>query len=211
MGTSNPTNDNLAAFAFWAIVVAFLSATQDIVIDAYRIEILSDAELPHGTAMNQFGYRTGNLIAGVGTIALASPEGFNLGWEVAYGFTGLAVLPALLGALYAGPGRFDPSRARAAGQSFGSWLQDTVVNPFREFFTRHGAVLILFFVLVYKVGDAMGQGMLNPMIVELGFTDTEFVAINKGVGFVALIIGRRSRRHSSPGSAWDARCSCRAC
>src|SRR3546814_8653499 len=100
LGTSNPTNDNLASFALWAIVVAFLSATQDIVIDAYRIEILSEAELPHGTAMNQFGYRTGNLIAGVGTIALASPEGFHLGWAAAYGFTGLAILPALLGAPY---------------------------------------------------------------------------------------------------------------
>src|SRR3546814_6254398 len=102
--------------------------------------------------MNQFGYRTGNLIAGVGTIALASPEGFNLGWAAAYGFTGLAILPALLGALYAGPGRFDPSRARAAGQSFGAWLRETVINPFREFFTRHGAVLILLFVL--EIGRA---------------------------------------------------------
>ncbi|WP_052072029.1 AmpG family muropeptide MFS transporter [Sphingopyxis sp. MWB1] len=189
LGTSNPTNDNLAPFAFWAIAVAFLSATQDIVIDAYRIEILSDAELPHGTAMNQFGYRTGNLIAGVGTIALASPEGFNLGWAAAYGFTGLAVLPAVIGALFAGPGRFDPTRAKALESGFAAWLKDTVINPFREFLGRNGAVLILLFVLVYKVGDAMGQGMLNPMIVELGFTDTEFVAINKGVGFVALIVG----------------------
>ena len=189
LGTSNPTNDNLGPFAFWAIAVAFLSATQDIVIDAYRIEILSDAELPHGTAMNQFGYRTGNLIAGVGTIALASPEGFNLGWAAAYGFTALAVLPALFGALYAGPGRFDPARAKALASGFGPWLMDTVVNPFREFLGRNGAVLILLFVLVYKVGDAMGQGMLNPMIVEIGFSDTEFVAINKGVGFVALIVG----------------------
>src|SRR3546814_6142974 len=90
------SSDLLAPFALWAIVVAFLSATQDIVIDAYRIEILSDAELPHGTAMNQFGYRTGNLIAGVGTIALASPEGFGLGWATAYAFTGLAVLPAVI-------------------------------------------------------------------------------------------------------------------
>src|SRR3546814_13343177 len=102
---SNPTNDHLAPFALWAIVVAFLSATQDIVIDAYRIEILSDAELPHGTAMNQFGYRPGNLIAGVGTIALASPAGFGLGWATASAFTGLAVLRAVLGALFAGPGR----------------------------------------------------------------------------------------------------------
>lgn len=189
LGASNPTNDNLAPFAIWAIIVAFLSATQDIVIDAYRIEILSDAELPHGTAMNQFGYRTGNLIAGVGTIALASPEGFGLGWAAAYAFTGLAVLPAVVGALLAGPGRFHPSQARGGEQGFGAWLNETVVSPFREFLGRHGAVLILLFVLIYKVGDAMGQGMLNPMIVELGFTDTEFVAINKGVGFVALIIG----------------------
>ena len=189
LGASNPTNDHLAPFALWATVVAFLSATQDIVIDAYRIEILSDAELPHGTAMNQFGYRTGNLIAGVGTIALASPEGFGLGWATAYAFTGLAVLPAVIGALFAGPGRFHPSQARGGAQGFAAWLNETVISPFREFLGRHGAVLILLFVLIYKVGDAMGQGMLNPMIVELGFSDTEFVAINKGVGFVALIIG----------------------
>jgi len=189
LGASNPTNDNLAPFAIWAIIVAFLSATQDIVIDAYRIEILTDAELPHGTAMNQFGYRTGNLIAGVGTIALASPEGFGLGWAAAYAFTGLAVIPAVIGALFAGPGRFHPAHARAGEQTFGAWINETVINPFREFLGRHGAVLILLFVLVYKVGDAMGQGMLNPMIVELGFSDTEFVAINKGVGFVALIVG----------------------
>lgn len=189
LGMSNPTNEHLAPFAFWAIIVAFLSATQDIVIDAYRIEILSDVEMPHGTAMNQFGYRTGNLIAGVGTIALASPEGFGLGWANAYALTGLAVIPAVIGAIIAGPGRFDPARARGAGISFGTWLRDTVVSPFREFLGRQGAALILLFVLVYKVGDAMGQGMLNPMIVELGFTDTEFVAINKGVGFAALIVG----------------------
>src|SRR3546814_11015465 len=93
--------------------------------------------------MNQFGYRTGNLIAGVGTIALASPEGFNLGWAAAYGFTGLAILPALLGAPYAGPGRFAPSRAPAAGPSFGSWFRATVIHPFCDFFTRHVPVLIL--------------------------------------------------------------------
>src|SRR3546814_2888385 len=77
----------------WAIVVAFLSATQDIVIDAYRIEILSDEELAHGTAMNQFGYRTGNLLAGAGTVYLASTEGIGAGWAMAYGLTSFLVLP----------------------------------------------------------------------------------------------------------------------
>src|SRR3546814_21022020 len=137
LGASNPTNDHLAPVALWAIVVAFLSATQDIVIDAYRIEILSDAELPHGTAMNQFGYRTGNLIAGVGTIALASPEGFGLGWATAYAFTVLAVLPAVIGALFAGPGRFHPSQARGGAQGFAAWLNEPVFTPFREFLGRH--------------------------------------------------------------------------
>ncbi len=189
LGTSNPTNGNIGAFAVWAIVVAFLSATQDIVIDAYRIEILSDEEMAHGTAMNQFGYRTGNLLAGAGTIYLASTEGYDIGWAMAYGVTSFLVLPAIIGALWAGAGRFDPSSARAAGQNFFNWLTETVVNPFREFLGRKGAALILLFVLIYKVGDAMGQGMLNPMIVELGFSDTEFITINKFVGFGALIVG----------------------
>lgn len=189
LGASDPSNNNLGVFAFWAIVVAFLSATQDIVIDAYRIEILSDEELPHGTAMNQFGYRTGNLIAGAGTIYLASAEGAGLGWAAAYGFTGFCVLPAFFGALFAGPGRYVERHARVAGQSFGGWLKETVVNPFREFLTRHGAFLILTFVLIYKIGDAMGQIMLGPMIDELGFSDTEYIVVNKGIGFWALIVG----------------------
>ena len=188
LGASDP-GSGLALFAVWAIVVAFLSATQDIVIDAYRIEILADDELPHGTAMNQFGYRTGNLAAGAGTIYLASVEGAGLGWAVAYGLTGLCVVPAAIAALFAGPGRYIERNLRRAGQSFGSWVKETVWNPFKEFLTRHGAFLILAFVLLYKIGDAMGQVMLGPMINELGFSDTEYIAVNKFVGFWALIVG----------------------
>lgn len=196
LGASQPEL-HLGLFAFWAIVTAFLSATQDIVIDAYRIEILSDEELPFGTANNQFGYRIGNLIAGVGTIAIASPEGWGLGWALGYGLTAFCVVPAMLGALYAGPGRHDATVAREG--SHGQWLRDTVVGPFREFLRRRGAVLILLFVLIYKLGDAMGQAMLNPMIVELGFSDTEFIAINKVVGFWGLIVGTAL---AAPFMAW---------
>lgn len=188
LGASQP-EVNLGGFAFWAIATAFLGATQDIVIDAYRIEILSDDELPHGTANNQFGYRLGAFIAGVGTIALASPEGFNLGWAAAYGLTGLCIIPGVIAALWAGPGLHDKVLSALPSQSIGKWLGDTVIGPFSEFFRRRGAVLILLFVLIYKLGDAMGQIMLNPMIVELGFSDTEFLAINKIVGFWGLVVG----------------------
>ena len=188
LGASDPAH-HIGAFAFWAIVTAFLGATQDIVTDAYRIEILSDEELPHGTANNQFGYRLGAFFAGVGTIAMASDEGLGLGWGPAYGFTAFCVIPGALAALWAGRGLHDRVLEKEPLESFGKWLQTTIVGPFREFLRRRGSVLILLFVLIYKLGDAMGQIMLNPMIVELGFSDTEFIVINKGVGFWGLIVG----------------------
>ncbi len=198
LGASQPEL-HLGVFAFWAIVTAFLAATQDIVIDAYRIEILPEAELPHGTANNQFGYRLGAFIAGVGTIAMASPEGLGLGWATAYGLTGLCVLPGALAAIWAGPGLHDRVLERVPGSGAGAWLEATLIGPYREFLQRRGAVLILLFVLIYKLGDAMGQSMLNPMIVELGFSDTEFLAINKVVGFWGLIVGTAL---SAPLLAW---------
>ncbi|OHD02538.1 MAG: MFS transporter permease [Sphingomonadales bacterium RIFCSPLOWO2_12_FULL_63_15] len=189
LGSSDPAN-HLGYFAICAIIVSFLAATQDIIIDAYRIEILSDEEMPYGTATNQFGYRLGAFFSGVGTIFLYSSEtGLGLGWEMAYGLTAFLVLPGALGALWAGPGTYVDRHARMVGQSLGAWLKETVLNPFIEFLGRRGSILILLFVLLYKVGDAMGQGMLNPMIVDLGFTDGEFIAINKIVGFWGLIVG----------------------
>jgi MFS transporter, PAT family, beta-lactamase induction signal transducer AmpG len=189
LGASNPQPGNLGSFAFWALIVAFLGATQDIVIDAYRIEMLEDDEFAHGTATNQFGYRTGNLIAGAGTVYFASNEGLGLGWATAYGMTAFCIVPAIIGAFWAGPGKFFDRYADAKGLTAGQWLIETVINPFREFLGRHGAFLILGFVLVYKVGDAMGQAMLNPMIVALGFSDLDFVSANKLWGFGALIVG----------------------
>lgn len=198
LGASQPEM-HLGVFAFWAIATAFLGATQDIVIDAYRIEILPEDELAHGTANNQFGYRLGAFLAGVGTIAIASPEGLGLGWAMAYGLTGFCVIPGALAALWAGRGLHDLVLRDERRQSAGQWLRTTIVGPFREFLGRRGAVLILLFVLVYKLGDAMGQAMLNPMIVELGFSDTEFIAINKVVGFWGLILGTAL---SAPLLAW---------
>jgi MFS transporter, PAT family, beta-lactamase induction signal transducer AmpG len=189
LGASDPKPGQMGLFAVWALITAFLSATQDIVIDAYRIEILEEDEFAHGTATNQFGYRTGNLIAGAGTIYFASSEGLNLGWATAYGLTAFAIIPAIIGALWAGPGKFVDRYADASGMTAGRWLTESVINPFREFLTRHGAFLILGFVLVYKVGDAMGQAMLGPMIVDLGFADLDYISANKLWGFGALIVG----------------------
>ena len=189
LGASDPVH-HIGRFALWGAITAFLSATQDIVIDAYRIETLAEDELAQGTATNQVGYRTGDLLAGAGTIYLASNEGAGLGWAAAYALTAFLVLPGAIASLWLGPGQHTAvkkSRQRLATAAH--FLSHNVVAPFADFLRRPGAWLILLFVLTYKLGDAMGQNMLSPMLVHQGFTDTEYIAINKLVRFWCLVIG----------------------
>jgi PAT family beta-lactamase induction signal transducer AmpG len=188
LGASDPVH-HIGRFAFWGTIMAFLSATQDIVIDAYRIETLTDDELAQGTATNQVGYRTGNLLAGAGTVWLASHEGLGMGWAAGYGITAALVLPGAIASLWLGPGRRTAVREPFSLATFAHFLQHNVVAPFLDFFKRRGAWVILLFVLTYKLGDAVGQNMLSPMIVAQGFSDTDFIAINKLVGFWALVLG----------------------
>jgi len=189
LGASDPVH-HIGRFALWGAITAFLSATQDIIIDAYRIETLADDELAQGTATNQVGYRTGDLLAGAGTIYLASTEGAGLGWAAAYALTASLVLPGAIASLWLGPGEHTAvSKSRDGLATFSHFLRHNVVAPFADFLKRPGAWLILLFVMTYKLGDAMGQNMLAPMIVHQGFSDTEYIAINKLVRFWCLVIG----------------------
>ncbi len=188
LGASDPAH-HIGRFALWGVAVAFLAATQDIVIDAYRIETLSDEELAQGTATNQVGYRTGNLLAGAGTIWLASAEGAGLGWASAYAISAVLVLPGAAASLWLGPGRRTAVREGFTARAFADFLRHNVANPFAEFFRRPGAWLILLFVMTYMLGPAVGQNMLSPMVVHQGFSDTDYIAINKLVGFWCLVAG----------------------
>jgi PAT family beta-lactamase induction signal transducer AmpG len=189
LGASDPAH-HIGRFALWGAMVAFLSATQDIVIDAYRIESLPDEELAQGTATNQVGYRTGDLLAGAGTIYLASNEGVGLGWAAAYALTALLVLPGAIASLWLGPGRNTAVRDRSFQVTTAAdFLRHNVVAPFTDLLKRPGAWLILLFVLSYPVGNALGQNMLAPMLVSQGFSDTEYVAVNKLVRFWCLAAG----------------------
>ncbi|MEM8648606.1 MAG: MFS transporter, partial [Pseudomonadota bacterium] len=164
-------------------------------IDAYRIEILTDQEMPYGSAMIQFGYRTGNLIAGAGTIYLAT----QFDWATAYAATALCVFFGAVAALMMGEpakpqGHEAPTRGAQTTPlaAMGGWLYGAIITPFADFFRRQGligALLILCFVVIYKLGDAMGQEMLSPLIVDLGFSHEEYIWANKLVGFWALMVG----------------------
>lgn len=189
LGASDPVH-HIGRFAIWGVIMSFLAATQDIIIDAYRIESLPDEELAQGTATNQVGYRTGNLLAGAGTIFLASTEGAGLGWPSAYAMSAFLVLPGAIASLWLGRGKHTAVRDREfSAATLMHFLTHNVIAPFADFLRRPGAWVILLFVLTYKLGDAVGQNMLSPMVVHQGFTDTDYIAINKLVGFWALVVG----------------------
>lgn len=177
LGHTDPLQAPLAT-ALAALAVAFLSASQDVIIDAYRIEILHDSEQGAGAGATQVGYRFGLLAAGAGAVAAAD----FIAWP--WVFTGLAALAALnllLTALAPEPhGPAAPARPT---------LQSMIVAPFRDFVQRPAWPLILLFVLFYKFGDAVSGGMANPFYNEMGFSGVEIATITKLFGVVATLAG----------------------
>jgi MFS transporter, PAT family, beta-lactamase induction signal transducer AmpG len=188
LGLTDPASDpGLTALA--AVVVAFLSASQDIVIDAYRIELLRPEEQGAGAAATQWGYRFGMLAASAGALYAASFGGWSFAYAVMAGlmFIGMAAVwftpePGGIRPLDPLPGGSSLARALA-------WLERAVIAPFADMLGRHGALAILCFVILYKFGDALAGTMSNPLYVSLGFTKVEVANVGKAYGFVASLAG----------------------
>ncbi|MEQ8398972.1 AmpG family muropeptide MFS transporter [Thalassobaculum sp.] len=191
LGTTNPLSSPWL-MALFGVLVAFFSASQDIVIDAYRIETLEETEQGAGAAAYVLGYRVGILAAGAGALLLAD----SLGWFQAYAvmaglmLVGLVTIllssePVVAGDAIA-PAASGP--ADAAGKVV-RWLREAVVAPFAEFLRRPWALLILLFILLYKLGDAFLGAMTNPFYIDVGFTKTEIAEVTKVFGLVALLAG----------------------
>jgi PAT family beta-lactamase induction signal transducer AmpG len=185
LGLTHP-EESPAATAALALVVAFFSASQDVVIDAYRIEILDESEQGAGAAMTQAGYRVGLLAAGAGALYLAEA----VPWAAVY-----AVMAALvvLGFVAAALAPLPPEPAETATKpEVSQWLHETIVAPFTEFFARNGlavAALLLAFILLYKLGDAFAGVMANPFYIKIGFTKTEIASVSKIFGVAATLLG----------------------
>ena len=201
LGRSDP-GAHVGLTAVMAFLVALSSATQDIVVDAYRIEILNDEEQGAGAAMINFGYRMGMIVAASGLLILADQLGFATVYQIA---PALVLVGMAAAALYGEPRvRTTPeaerqeaeirSRLADSGRP-GPWAETAaqiymaVIAPFREFMARRGWALVLLFVTIYKLGDALAAVMISPLLVELGFTNTEIGLANKLVGVIALIAG----------------------
>jgi MFS transporter, PAT family, beta-lactamase induction signal transducer AmpG len=165
-----------------ALLVAFTGATYDIVIDAYRIEILRPEQLGVGAGMSQYGWRIGSVAAGATALVVAQTYGWNWG----YALCAVYALPAMLVGLVLG----EPTRHRPPAERRG-WaeIEAAVVAPFVEFFRRRGAWLILLFILVHKIGDTLGQLTVRLLYNDLGYSNTEIAVYDVGVGFWAYLLG----------------------
>ncbi|HUH93687.1 MAG TPA: AmpG family muropeptide MFS transporter [Casimicrobiaceae bacterium] len=178
-GALSPKLD-LWGIAYLAAAVAFFAATQDIVLDAYRRELLPDEELGLGNAIHVQAYRISSLVPGALALVLAD----FLPWRSVFAVTALFMLPGIVNTLLVS----EPKLARPAPRT----LKQAVVEPFREFITRSGvaqALLVLAFIFLYKLGDSMATALATPFYLDMGFSKSEIGVIAKNAGLWASVIG----------------------
>ncbi|WP_426258389.1 AmpG family muropeptide MFS transporter [Sphingomonas sp. DC1600-2] len=173
---------DIYATAIAAILVGAAGATFDIVIDAYRIEILEPRQLGVGSGMSQYGWRLGS--AGAGAVALVVAARF--GWANAYLLCAAFALPAMLTGLICG----EPERHREPDSAGGlPNLGASILGPFVQFFQRPGAVLVLLFILIHKIGDTLANLTFRLLFDSLKFTNDEIAFYDVWVGFLAFMVG----------------------
>jgi PAT family beta-lactamase induction signal transducer AmpG len=189
---------SLIVFAFAALLVSTASATQDIVIDAFRVESLPENEQAAGMASYVAAYRVGALVSGAGTLFLVSAVeslGFSTqtAWSAGYVAMALLVLVGICTTLVA----VEPEESAAAAAEHEAHAQDssfkrvvaTTIGAFANFFSREVAIAILAFVVLFKLADALASALSTKFILDMGFSRVELATINKGVGFIATLTG----------------------
>ncbi len=176
LAVSNPgkTPILMAAAAFLA---TFFSASQDIAVDAYRREDLSDRELGPGSSLYVGGYRIGMLLAAGGGLILADHMSFSR----VYFIMAACMLPGMATTLLTP----EPPMTHGAPKS----LKEMIIDPLADYFQRSRALWILLFILMYKIGDTMASAMTTPFYLEVGFSKTQIGAVVKLFGTGAVIGG----------------------
>lgn len=181
LGLADP-GQSIMAVATAAVLVGVAGATFDIVIDAYRIELLQPHQLGTGSGMSQYGWRIGSVCAG----ALALLVAGSAGWQVAYLLCTIFVLPAVIAGIWLG----EPTRRRAPAPARGfAATMSAVIAPLVEFFQRRGAWLVLAFVLFHKIGDTLANLTFRLLLDDLGFSNAEIATYDVGFGFIAYLVG----------------------
>ncbi len=177
MAFNSPKQAPLLIAAF-ALTVAFSSASQDIVVDAYRTDVLREKERGAGAAVFVMGYRIAMLVSGALALILSD----NIGWHNTYllmaGLMSIGVISAFFGP--------EPEEKIIPPRS----LQEAIWGPLKDYFSRRSAVMLLILIILYKLGDAYAGSLTTAFLIKgVGFTPTDVGTINKGLGLVSLIVG----------------------
>ena len=170
----------LQLLAINALLIAFFSASQDIAFDAYRTDVLEQREMGAGAAVAVLGYRIALIVTGSLALILAD----RIPWSTVYLLMSALMVIGLCASLWAP----EPRQQERPPTS----LADAVSLPFIEFFQRSGllrGVLILLFIVLYKLGDALANNMSTPFLLQTGFSQTDIGAIQGGMGLLATIVG----------------------
>ena len=167
----------LQAIAAIAVLIAFISASQDIVVDALRRDSLSDEQMGFGTALFTNGYRLGMLVSGALALYLAE----SIPWNMVYPIISCSFIIGILGVVIIK----EPIQEHLSP----STLKEAVTGPFKDFFTRKNAIFILLFILLYKFGDSLASEMSTPFLLKSGYTKSAIAAIAKTIGLAATLIG----------------------
>src|SRR5215468_6522576 len=194
LGLCNPSTSPLIV-AVGALLVAAASATQDIVVDAFRVESLAESEQAAGMASYVAAYRIGMLVSTAGALFIVSAfQGAGLdhqaAWSAGYVVMALLVLIGVATTLMA----TEPQQSAAAGASHSKEsalrrVAEAAIGAFSEFLSRDMALVALAFVVLFKFTDALSGAMTGPFVIDLGFSRNEYAAIVKGVGLAALLLG----------------------
>ncbi|MEE2983379.1 MAG: MFS transporter [Pseudomonadota bacterium] len=177
-GITNMATGPLLWLGIVAVAIAFMSASQDIAIDAYRTEILTDKERGFGAAVHVIGYRVAMLASGAGAFILADHYGFPNTYLIMSGLLLIGIVANI-----AAPGVPE-------GIAVPRTLQEAVMEPFRNFFKRDEALMLLALIFLYKIGEAFAGRFTTVFLLrELGFSLTDVGAISKGLGFFATVCG----------------------
>ena len=176
LGFSDPV-DKAGLMVVAAVLVAFFSASQDIVVDAYRREDLADEELGLGSSLYIYGYRIGMWLASGGGLILAD----HMPFSKVYFIMALCMLVGVFTTLFAPEPKVDVKPPRC--------MKEAVLDPLRDYFRRNEALWILAFILLFKIGDTMAAAITTPFYLDIGFTKTEIGTVVKVFGSWAMIAG----------------------
>lgn len=185
LGDNSPS-ENIKMTAVLGFLVAIFSASQDIIIDALRIEMLTPEQQAPGASSYVYGYRIAMFTSGAGAILLSS----HISWNIVYLVMGMMILVGVITVIFIKEPEYSAIRVETLNKlDFKDHLKVSIIDPFLNFFSREKAIYILIFITIYKFPDALLASLQGKFYTVMGFSNEEIAFVTKGFGFIMTLVG----------------------